>query len=142
MNPTTNNLNTNTVVGGQGSMDGQMSEAEMREMIDKMSELELVEVFVRQMMIEKGLDGMDEELTKKIREDLMERVVFQINRALVAALPDDKLELLEKKLEVNPQDGNLGEILEGSGVDVEAVTLEALGNFKKNYLAERENGNN
>ena len=104
--------------------------------LDNMSEDEVLNLFVEKMIEDKGMGGLEEDLKNEIRMDLKERLIFQINRAIIAALPDDKYEELDKSLDDKTATAeSLNQIVAESGVNVAGITQQTMEEFRAVYLS-------
>lgn len=93
---------------------------------------EVLEKFIEQMMLDKGVQVEEGEKSR-----LVEALNDRIDKEMLRALPKDRLLALDKALEDdNLPDEKLNAIVYGSGVNFEKVALEAMGKFKKEYLGE------
>lgn len=102
-----------------------------------LSEDELMALFVEQLILDKGMGDLDEPVKDQVRQDLMNSLVFQMNRAILNALPEDRYEEIAKKIE----DGTITmEIMQDevrkADIDVDAVVADTLAKFREVYLAE------
>ena len=95
--------------------------------------------FVYSLIDRKGLKGLTPEGRDTIAQELKELVVEQINRALIDALPDDKLDELDNltsQENYNPEDAQ--RIINESGINVAKITTETLLYFESFYLGQGE----
>lgn len=107
------------------------------EELNNMSEDELLDVYVSQLIFDKGLKDLNDDLLREVHKDIKERLVFQINRAMVAALPDDKLDELNKMLDEGRADAeNVSQLVNDAGIDAEKITEETMKKFREVYLSE------
>lgn len=111
------------------------------EQLQELTEDQLMELFCEQMMIDKGLDELSGKAREDVRRELVDALTLEINRSILAALPDDKFDELDKKM----TDGTLTaeEItaaVEGAGLDLDKITEETMMKFRELYLAEDNNG--
>lgn len=96
--------------------------------------MENVETFIDQLIDEKGL-GVEGDVRKQLKLDMMERLLDQIDRASINALPEDKaIELADKLDDENFTDEQVAEFMKNSGVDLERVALETMLQFRLLYL--------
>ncbi len=101
--------------------------------------MENVEQFVDQLIDEKGL-GVEGDVRKQLKMDMMERLLDQIDRASINALPEDKaIELADKIDDENFTDDQIAEFMRNSGVDLERVALETMLQFRLLYLGGNPN---
>ncbi|MBR6134284.1 hypothetical protein IKQ38_02280 [Candidatus Saccharibacteria bacterium] len=96
--------------------------------------MENVEKFIDQLIDEKGL-GVEGDVRKQLKLDMMERLLDQIDRASINALPEDKaIELADKLDDENFTDEQVADFMKDSGVDLERVALETMLQFRLLYL--------
>ena len=96
--------------------------------------MENVEKFIDQLIDEKGL-GVEGDVRKQLKLDMMERLLDQIDRASINALPEDKaIELADKLDDENFTDEQVADFMNDSGVDLERVALETMLQFRLLYL--------
>lgn len=111
------------------------AEAQLNENLEDLSEEELVFLFVEQLMIDKGMADLDEALKNEIRDDLAKSLSFQVNRAILMALPDEEYEKLGEKLDSGEVTMEMvQEAVKAAGVDVNKVVQETMEKFRKVYL--------
>jgi hypothetical protein len=93
-------------------------------------------VFINQILDEKGLPEVDDEVRQQLVEDMTQRLLDQINRAIVEAIPEAKLEEFEKIATTAKSDDKLQKFFADNGVDTQAVTVNTMVNFKNLYLGQ------
>ena len=103
---------------------------------------ESINLFIEGIMEEKGLDDQSEEMREDIFADLKTRLLEEIDRSLVASLPDEKLDELSK---VVAKDGQIApekvaDAVTEAGIDVEEVTAGTMAKFRELYLNEEASG--
>jgi hypothetical protein len=98
--------------------------------------------FVDSLIERKNLKGLTPEGREDVANELKELLVEQINRAIIDALPDDKLDELD---ELTSKDGYTAEDMQkfiaDSGVNVAKITTETLLYFESFYLGSGESLN-
>ncbi len=105
------------------------------EEINNMSEDQLLDVYVEQMLKDKGLDNLEGELRQQVHDDLKQKLTFEVNRAILAAMPEDKFNALNEKVEAGEADANMiAEAVKESGIDVDAITEAAMKDFRRVFL--------
>ncbi len=98
-----------------------------------------LDTFVESLIERKKLKGLTPEGREDIKTELKELLVEQINRAIIDALPEDKLDELDKltsQENYNPEDAQ--KIIADSGVNVAKITTETLLYFEAFYLGQSE----
>ena len=97
-----------------------------------------VDAFVRQMLDELGAEGKLGKLSRDLREqlvaDLGERLLDQIDRALIEALPPHRLAQFNTLLDNDPSDEHVQNFIAASGVDPSGVAQRSMLLFAESYL--------
>ena len=94
-----------------------------------------VEQFIDQLITDKGVSGLTDEVRAELRKDLLQRLADQIDRAVINALPEDKaIELSEKIDDESFGDDQINEFISNSGVDIQRISLETMVKFRELYL--------
>jgi hypothetical protein len=91
--------------------------------------------FINTMLKERQLPPMDEEVRVQIVADLKKDLLDQIDKALINALPEDKLQEFNTLLDssdVNTE--TLQGFIKNSGIDVADVTVRTMVGFRALYL--------
>ena len=102
-----------------------------------MSDDEAINLFIEGLIAEKGVDAPTEEIHQAVHADLKTQLMAELDRALVSALPDDKLEELYKITESSDKavDPNLvAQYISDSGVDATSVIGNTIKQFGEAYL--------
>ncbi len=79
---------------------------------------------------------IDEDGRKQLEEDLKGRLMDQIDRAVVEALPEDKVDGLNDLLDREASDEEIHEYIASSGVDVKGITMQTMLQFRELYLGD------
>ena len=80
--------------------------------------MDSVERFIDQLLAEKDLKTVPDDVRQELKQDLTQRLMDQIDRAALAALPEDKaIELANKLDDENFSDEDAAEFMKNSGVD-------------------------
>lgn len=96
-----------------------------------------LEAFVGEIVDKKQLDGVDSEVRAQLVEDLTARLFDQINRALLAALPDDKMSELESLIDSGADEAAVQQFIVNAGVNVQQITVGVMVAFRNLYLGEK-----
>jgi hypothetical protein len=100
-----------------------------------MSNEEVIASFAEGLLVEKNLGEMDEATKKDMVQDLIERINDFINRAVLENLPKEKLDELDTMIENNTATPEaVAQLIQSSGVDASAVSIEAMAKFREVYL--------
>lgn len=101
--------------------------------------MESVEQFVDQLIDEKEL-GVEGDVRTALKMDMMERLLDQIDKAAINALPEDKaIELADKLDDENFSDEQVTAFMRDSGLDLERIALETMLQFRLLYLGKNAN---
>ena len=100
-----------------------------------------LDIFVNQIIDEKGLTGLNEESRKTVVNELKSNLVEQINRAILMNLPDEKLDELNNLMDSGTfGNEDMQNFVKDSGVDVNKITAETMLKFKAFYLGQTNQG--
>jgi hypothetical protein len=98
--------------------------------------------FIQGILAEKQLSGIDDNVREQLVADLQQRLLDQINRALIDALPDDKIEAFNRMLDDESlTDEQVQQFIAASGVDVQRVTIQTMLRFRDLYLGDTGKAN-
>ena len=89
--------------------------------------------FIDQLIEEKNLPGVDDAVRQVLREDLHDRLLDFVDRALVEAMPDEAVTKLNDLVDSEAPEEDVQAYV-ASSVDTEQVTTLALIRFKNLYL--------
>ena len=105
------------------------------EELNNMSEDQLLDLYVEQMLKDKGLDNLEGELRQQVHDDLKEKLTFEVNRAILSAMPEDKFEELNAKVEAGEANADMiAQAVQESGIDVDSITEAAMKDFRRVFL--------
>ncbi len=97
--------------------------------------MEAIDKFIDQLLKDKGLTGLDAEVEAQLKRDLGQRLMDQIDRAVIEALPEEKaIELSAKLDDDNFSQEDTTKFIQDSGVDMQRVSLETMLKFRDLYL--------
>lgn len=98
-----------------------------------------VEQFIDQLIDEKDLN-LEDDVRQELKVDMINRLLDQIDKASINALPEDKaIELADKLDDPDFTDEQVSEFIKESGVDLERVALETMMQFRLLYLGGNPN---
>lgn len=101
--------------------------------------MEDVDKFIDQLITDKQLSGVTDEVRVELKQDLTQRLLDQIDRAVIDALPEDKAtELSEKLDDDNFSSDDATKFIQESGVDMQNVALVTMLRFRDLYLGAGE----
>lgn len=91
--------------------------------------------FVDQLLKEKNLSGMTEEVFKQLRSDMAYDLRRQIDRALIEALPDEKLDEFNGLIgNTETTEADLQQFMVDSGIDSVTIIAHTMSKFRDFYL--------
>lgn len=93
-----------------------------------------LDLFVAGIIKDKSLPIVDDEVRKQLERDLKARLVDEINRALLHALPSERLDELERIAGADVDQSAIQKVIKDSGINVKKVTLETMLRFRDLYL--------
>jgi hypothetical protein len=95
--------------------------------------------FVIEIITSKNLPGLNDEVKSQLVADLKTRLLDQINRSIVDALPDDKIDEFNAFLDnSNNTDETVQQFIAQCGVDVKSITAKTMLLFRELYLQTAE----
>ncbi len=100
----------------------------------KLTEVKVLNAFIRQLMADKGLDLGPEETNRAV-EELRGQIEQQIDRALISRLSDEQAMTLEQLLDNGASEDEIHEFWQGTGVPAEEVTLDVMKAFREGFMA-------
>lgn len=91
--------------------------------------------FLEEILEAKNLSGITPDVHEQLMNDLRDALADQINRAVLGALPEDKLEEFNNLLD-DPafDDAKSEEFIAATGIDVRKITIETMLAFRDLYL--------
>lgn len=90
--------------------------------------------FVGSIIDEKKLEGITDEVRTQLVSDMRDRLLDQINRALIEALPEEKVDELNEMLERDATDDELQTFIGASGVNAQEVAARTMVTFRNLYI--------
>ncbi len=94
--------------------------------------------FINSMLEDKQL-AVEPELREQMAKDLQTRLMDQIDRAVIEALPEDKVDGLNDLLDTSASEQEVQSYIVDCGVDIQRVTLETMLRFRELYLGDADN---
>jgi len=100
-----------------------------------MPETDDLDKFINEILTTKNLSIPSEEVRLQLVSDLKKRLIEQINRALIVAMPNEQINKLNEMLDSgNSSDTEFQNLVESSGIDVKGITLKTMLKFRGLYL--------
>ncbi len=91
--------------------------------------------FVEDIVVAKQLSGVTDEVRAQLISDLKQRLLDQINRALIDALSDEQIDEFNALLdEPSTTDEKVQQFIVDAGVDVRRVTAQTMLRFRDLYI--------
>ncbi len=122
----------------QNTNDNQAIATDNEELIDTLSNLsneEAMVVIAKGLLEEKGFDDLDEDTEGEMIEDLVERMMDFVNRAVLEQLPEAEMAELDQMIAKDEAtDEKIGELIQRAGIDTSEATMQALEKFREIYL--------
>jgi hypothetical protein len=97
--------------------------------------VEQLDTFIKDIIDAKQLPGITDEAKSGLVEEMRDRLIELINRAMVEALPEDKVAGFSALLDVETTTSDdVQNYIVASGVDVKKVTAKTMLDFRDLYL--------
>ncbi len=97
--------------------------------------MDQLDTFIQDIIEAKQLTGLTDEARGGLVEEMRERLLDMINRALIEALPEEKVVEFSQLLDQETvSDEQVQQFIAESGVDVEKVTAKTMLAFRTLYL--------
>lgn len=96
--------------------------------------MDQLDQFIKEIIDAKHLPGITEDAKVGLLEEMRERLLDMLNRALIEALPDEKLAEFSTFLESGASDDAVQQFITDSGIDVEKITAQTMLAFRGLYL--------
>lgn len=115
------------------------SDDNLKKTLQGMSEEEILAVVAEGLLAEKGMTDLEDDVKAEMVKDLVERMTEFVNRAILGALPEDKMAELNEKIEKDEASLEVvNQLVADSGIDANDVTTKALEKFREIYLGKTE----
>lgn len=97
-----------------------------------------IDEFIESLLNDKGIE-VEPEIREDLKADMKAKLLDQIDRAAIQALPEDKAAELAKKVEEpNFINEDMTKFIQDSGVNLAEVALETMLKFRNFYLGTEE----
>lgn len=93
-----------------------------------------ITIFINQILDEKNLTITDSKVRDQLVADMEKRLMDQINRAIIEAIPEPKLVEFEKLAKSEKNDTAVQKFLAVNSVDTQKITIATMVRFKDLYL--------
>ncbi|MBR0460672.1 hypothetical protein IJI91_01625 [Candidatus Saccharibacteria bacterium] len=106
--------------------------------IDKENDA-LMDQFIKQMLIDKGMGDIPEEDFARMASELKEKLIYYINRNIIAQLPAEQRHKLDVSLDDDTASfESVNALIEESNLNTEPIIEQTLIEFKEQYLKGEE----
>ena len=93
--------------------------------------------FISDIIDAKGYKTLDSEVRRQLEQDLKNRLLDQIDRAVLEALPENKIDGFNDLLDRGASQQEVQQYIATSGVDTKKITLETMLRFRSLYLGDK-----
>ncbi len=90
--------------------------------------------FINDIIDAKNFKTLDSDVRRQLEQDLKNRLLDQIDRAVLRALPENKIDGFNDLLDRNASQQEVQQYIANSGVDTKKITLETMLRFRSLYL--------
>lgn len=90
--------------------------------------------FINDIIDAKNFKTLDGDVRQQLEQDLKNRLLDQIDRAVLGALPENKIDGFNDLLDRNASQQEVQQYIANSGVDTKKITLETMLRFRSLYL--------
>lgn len=90
--------------------------------------------FISDIIDAKGYKTLDSDVRRQLEQDLKNRLLDQIDRAVLEALPENKIDGFNDLLDRGASQQEVQQYIATSGVDTKKITLETMLRFRSLYL--------
>ena len=98
-----------------------------------------IDDFIESLLKDKGITDIEPEVKATLKADMKQKLLDQIDRAAVQALPENKAEELAKLVDQPDFDNEkMTKFIQDSGVNLTEVAAETMLKFRSFYLGEEE----
>ena len=93
--------------------------------------------FINDIIDAKNFKSIDSDVRRQLEQDLKNRLLDQIDRAVLGALPENKIDGFNDLLDRNASQQEVQQYIANSGVDTKKITLETMLRFRSLYLGDK-----
>lgn len=93
--------------------------------------------FISDIIDAKGYKTLDSDVRRQLEQDLKNRLLDQIDRAVLRALPENKIDGFNELLDRDASKQEIQQYVATSGVDTKKITLETMLRFRSLYLGDK-----
>ena len=93
--------------------------------------------FISDIIDAKGYKTLDSDVRRQLEQDLKNRLLDQIDGAVLEALPENKIDGFNDLLDRGASQQEVQQYIATSGVDTKKITLETMLRFRSLYLGDK-----
>ena len=93
--------------------------------------------FINDIIDAKNFKTLDGEVRQQLEKDLKNRLLDQIDRAVLGALPENKIDGFNELLDRDASKQEIQQYVATSGVNTKKITLETMLRFRSLYLGDK-----
>ena len=93
--------------------------------------------FINDLIDAKGYKTLDSDVRRQLEQDLKNRLIDQIDRTVLEALPENKIDGFNDLLDRGASQQEVQQYIANSGVDTKKITLETMLRFRSLYLGDK-----
>lgn len=93
--------------------------------------------FISDIIDAKGYKTLGSDVRRQLEQDLKNRLLDQIDRAVLEALPENKIDGFNDLLDRGASQQEVQQYIATSGVDTKKITLETMLRFRSLYLGDK-----
>jgi hypothetical protein len=93
--------------------------------------------FINDIIDAKNFKTLDGDVRQQLEQDLKNKLLDQIDRAVLGALPENKIDGFNDLLDRNASQQEVQRYIANSGIDTKKITLETMLRFRSFYLGDK-----
>ena len=93
--------------------------------------------FINDIIDAKNFKTLNGDVRQQLEKDLKNRLLDQIDRAVLGALPENKIDGFNELLDRDASKQEIQQYVATSGVDTKKITLETMLRFRSLYLGDK-----
>ena len=93
--------------------------------------------FINDIIDAKNFKTLDGDVRQQLEKDLKNRLLDQIDRAVLGALPENKIDGFNELLDRDASKQEIQQYVATSGVNTKKITLETMLRFRPLYLGDK-----
>lgn len=93
--------------------------------------------FINDIIDAKNFKTLDSDVRQQLEQDLKNKLLDQIDRAVLGALPENKIDGFNELLDRDASKQEIQQYVATSGVNTKKITLETMLRFRSLYLGDK-----